>query len=159
MDLIRYAESHGSQGDPKAPHAWRYRDYLIRALNADIPYDQLIREHLAGDLLPSPRMNPDLGINESLLATAHFRMVEHGFQPVDPLGDRIKWTDNQVDVVSKAFQGLTISCARCHDHKFDAISPGGLLRHLWSALRSRARPSGPSTIRSASIGAGVNSRS
>ena len=67
-------------------------------------------------------MNPALGINESLLATAHFRMVEHGFQPVDPLGDRIKWTDNQVDVVSKAFQGLTISCARCHDHKFDAIS-------------------------------------
>ncbi|MCY3777922.1 MAG: PSD1 and planctomycete cytochrome C domain-containing protein, partial [Candidatus Aminicenantes bacterium] len=122
MDVIRYAESHGSQGDPKAPHAWRYRDYLIRALNADVPYDQLIREHLAGDLLPSPRMNPALGINESLLATAHFRMVEHGFQPVDPLGDRIKWTDNQVDVVSKAFQGLTISCARCHDHKFDAIS-------------------------------------
>ncbi len=122
MDVIRYAESHGSQGDPKAPYAWRYRDYLIRALNADVPYDQLIREHLAGDLLPSPRMNPALGINESLLATAHFRMVEHGFQPVDPLGDRIKWTDNQVDVVSKAFQGLTISCARCHDHKFDAIS-------------------------------------
>ena len=122
MDLIRYSESHGSQGDPKAPYAWRYRDYLIRALNADIPYDQLIREHLAGDLLPSSRMNPGLGINESLLATAHFRMVEHGFQPVDPLGDRIKWTDNQVDVVSKAFQGLTISCARCHDHKFDAIS-------------------------------------
>ena len=122
MDLIRYAESHGSQGDPKAAFAWRYRDYLIRALNADVPYDQLIREHLAGDLLPSPRMNPALGINESLLATAHFRMVEHGFQPVDPLGDRIKWTDNQVDVVSKAFQGLTISCARCHDHKFDAIS-------------------------------------
>ena len=122
MDVIRYAESHGSQGDPKAPFAWRYRDYLIRALNADVPYNQLIREHLAGDLLPSPRMNPALGINESLLATAHFRMVEHGFQPVDPLGDRIKWTDNQVDIVSKAFQGLTISCARCHDHKFDAIS-------------------------------------
>ncbi len=122
MDLVRYSESHGSEGDPDTPYAWRYRDYLIRALNADIPYDQLIREHLAGDLLPSPRMNPALGINESLLATAHFRMVEHGFQPVDPLEDRIKWTDNQVDVVSKAFQGLTISCARCHDHKFDAIS-------------------------------------
>ncbi len=122
MDLVRYSESHGSEGDPDTPYAWRYRDYLIRALNADIPYDQLIREHLAGDLLPSPRMNPALGINESLLATAHFRMVEHGFQPVDPLEDRIKWTDNQVDVLSKAFQGLTISCARCHDHKFDAIS-------------------------------------
>ena len=122
MDLVRYSESHGSEGDPDTPYAWRYRDYLIRALNADIPYNQLIREHLAGDLLPSPRMNPALGINESLLATAHFRMVEHGFQPVDPLEDRIKWTDNQVDVLSKAFQGLTISCARCHDHKFDAIS-------------------------------------
>ena len=122
MDLVRYSESHGSEGDPDTPYAWRYRDYLIRALNADIPYNQLIREHLAGDLLPSPRMNSALGINESLLATAHFRMVEHGFQPVDPLEDRIKWTDNQVDVLSKAFQGLTISCARCHDHKFDAIS-------------------------------------
>ncbi|MCY3777925.1 MAG: PSD1 and planctomycete cytochrome C domain-containing protein, partial [Candidatus Aminicenantes bacterium] len=122
MDLVRYSESHGSEGDPDTPYAWRYRDYLIRALNADIPYDQLIREHLAGDLLPSPRMNPALGINESLLGTAHLRMVEHGFQPVDPLEDRIKWTDNQVDVLSKAFQGLTISCARCHDHKFDAIS-------------------------------------
>ena len=122
MDLVRYSESHGSEGDPDTPYAWRYRDYLIRALNSDVPYDQLIREHLAGDLLPSPRMNPTLGINESLLGTAHLRMVEHGFQPVDPLEDRIKWVDNQVDVLSKAFQGLTISCARCHDHKFDAIS-------------------------------------
>ena len=122
MDLIRYSESHGSEGDPDTPSAWRYRDYLIRALNADVPYDQLIREHMAGDLIPYARMNSSLGINESLVGTAHFRMVEHGYQPVDPLEDRIKWTDNQVDVVSKAFQGLTISCARCHDHKFDAIS-------------------------------------
>ena len=122
MDLFRYSESHGSEGDPDIPMAWRYRDYLIRAFNADVPYDQLIREHLAGDLLPTPRINKRDGINESLLATAHFRMVEHGFQPVDPLEDRVKWTDNQIDVVSKAFQGLTISCARCHDHKFDAIS-------------------------------------
>ena len=54
MDLFRYTESHGSEGDPDLPDAWRYRDYLIRALNADVPYDQLIREHLAGDLLPQP---------------------------------------------------------------------------------------------------------
>jgi mono/diheme cytochrome c family protein len=120
MDLVRYAESHGSEGDPDTPMAWRYRDYLIRAFNQDVPYDQLIREHMAGDLLPQPRVRG--GINESLLAVAHWRMVEHGFQPVDPLEDRLKWTDNQVDVLSKAFQGLTISCARCHDHKFDAIS-------------------------------------
>ncbi len=122
MDLVRYTESHGSEGDPDLPEAWRYRDYLIRAFNADIPYDQIVREHLAGDLLPEPRHDPALGLNESLLGTAHYRMIEHGFQPVDPWEDRVKWTDNQIDVFSKAFQGLTVSCARCHDHKFDAIS-------------------------------------
>ena len=122
MDLVRYSESHGSEGDPDTPLAWRYRDYLIRAFNNDVPYDQLIREHLAGDLLPSPRINKRDGINESIIATAHFRMVEHAYQPVDPWEDRVKWTDNQIDVVTKAFLGLTISCARCHDHKFDAIS-------------------------------------
>ncbi len=122
MDLMRYAESHGSEGDPDTPFAWRYRDYLVRAFNADVPYDQLISEHLAGDLLAQPRINDDLEINESLLGSAQFRLVEHGFQPVDPWEDRVKWADNQIDVFSKAFQGLTISCARCHDHKFDAIS-------------------------------------
>lgn len=122
MDVIRYSESHGSEGDPDIPHAWRYRDYLIRAFNEDVPYDQLIREHIAGDLLPRPRINGRERINESAIGPAHLRMIEHGFQPVDPWEDRVKWTDNQVDVFSKAFQGLTISCARCHDHKFDAIS-------------------------------------
>jgi len=122
MDLVRYSESHGSEGDPDIPYAWRYRDYLIRAFNTDVPYDQLIREHLAGDLLAPPRLNSDLQLNESVLGTAHFRLVEHGYQPVDPWEDRVKWTDNQVDVVSKAFMGLTVSCAKCHDHKFDAIS-------------------------------------
>ncbi len=122
MDLFRYTESHGSEGDPDVREAWRYRDYVIRALNSDVPYDTLIREHIAGDLLDEPRLSPDGGLNESLLATAHYRMIEHGFQPVDPWEDRVKWTDNQIDVFSKAFQGLTVSCARCHDHKFDAIS-------------------------------------
>ncbi|MFN7922907.1 MAG: PSD1 and planctomycete cytochrome C domain-containing protein [Bryobacteraceae bacterium] len=122
MDLVRYSESHGSEGDPDTREAWRYRDYLIRAFNQDVPYRQLLREHLAGDLLPNPRIDKAAGVNESVIGTAHFRMVEHGFQPVDPWEDRIKWTDNQIDVFSKAFQGLTLSCARCHDHKFDAIS-------------------------------------
>jgi len=122
MDLVRYSESHGSEGDPDIPQAWRYRDYLIRAFNSDVPYDLLVREHLAGDLLLNPRANVELHINESILGTAHLRMIEHGFQPVDPWEDRVKWTDNQIDVFSKAFQGLTVSCARCHDHKFDAIS-------------------------------------
>ena len=122
MDLVRYADSHGSEGDPLVPEAWQYRDYLVRALNADVPYDQLIREHLAGDLLENPRIDPDRGINESMLGTAHLRVVELGYQPVDPWEERVKWTDNQIDVISKAFLGLTVSCARCHDHKFDAIS-------------------------------------
>jgi len=122
MDLMRYSESHGSEGDPDIRNAWRYRDYLIRAFNADLPYDELVREHLAGDLLSEPRVDPQLGVNESMIATAHWRLVEHGFQPVDPWDDRVKWTDNQIDVLSKTFMGLTVACARCHDHKFDAIS-------------------------------------
>ena len=122
MDLVRYADSHGSEGDPGTPGAWRYRDYLIRALNRDIPYDQLVREHLAGDLLEHPRIERSEKVNESILGTAHLRVLELGYQPVDPWEERVKWTDNQIEVFSKAFQGLTISCARCHDHKFDAIS-------------------------------------
>jgi len=128
MDLMRYADTHGSEGDPLIPEAWRYRDYLIRAFNTDVPADQLIREHLAGDLLTKPRLNPD-GFNESILGTAQYRLVEHGFQPVDTLDDQVKAVDNQIDVVSKAFQGLTVSCARCHDHKFDAIS-----QRDWTAM-------------------------
>jgi len=122
MDLVRYCESHGSQGDPELPNAYRYRDYLIRAFNADVPYDQLVREHLAGDLLPQPRWNAADNFNESAIGPAHLRMVELGYVPVDALDDQVKVVDNQIDVYSKAFLGLTASCARCHNHKFDAIS-------------------------------------
>lgn len=122
MDWVRYTETHGSEGDPAIPHAYRYRDYLIRALNADIPYDQLVREHIAGDLLDNPRINNELGINESAIGTAQWRMVFHGFSPTDALDEKVRFTDDQINVVSKAFLALTVSCARCHDHKFDAIS-------------------------------------
>ena len=122
MDWIRYAESHGSEGDPRINNAWMYRDYLIRALNQDVPYDQLVREHIAGDLLPNPRINEELGINESILGPIHWRMVFHGFAPTDALDERVRFTDDQINAFSKAFLGVTVSCARCHDHKFDAIS-------------------------------------
>jgi len=122
MDWLRYAETHGSEGDPAIPHAWRYRDYLIRALNADVPYPQILREHIAGDLLPQPRIDPALKLNESALATAHYRMVLHGFTPTDPTDELATTTDNQIDTVTKAFLGMTVSCARCHNHKFDALS-------------------------------------
>ncbi|QDU80342.1 Planctomycete cytochrome C [Polystyrenella longa] len=122
MDWVRYSDSHGSEGDPAIPYAYRYRDYLIRALNADIPYDQLVKEHIAGDLLSNPRVDAKSGINESAIGPAHWRMVFHGFAPTDALEEKVRFTDDQINVYSKAFLGLTVSCARCHNHKFDAIS-------------------------------------
>jgi mono/diheme cytochrome c family protein len=120
MDWVRYAESYGSEGDPAIPYAWRYRDYLIRAFNDDVPYPALIKEAIAGDLLPHPRIKN--GLNESAIGIAQLRMVLHGFSPVDSLDEMVSFTDNQIDTVTKAFQALTVSCARCHNHKFDAIS-------------------------------------
>jgi hypothetical protein len=122
MDWLRYAESHGSEGDPGIDNAWRYRDYLIRAINANVPYDQLVREHIAGDLLATPRLNTTLGINESMIGPAHWRMVFHGFAPTDALDEKVRFIDDEINTFTKAFLGLTVSCARCHDHKFDAIS-------------------------------------
>lgn len=122
MDWVRYADSHGSEGDPGIPNAFRYRNYLIRALNADIPYNQLVIEHFAGDLLAKPRIDETLGINESAIGTATLRFVLHGFAPTDALDEHVRFTDDQIDVLTKTFLGLTVSCARCHDHKFDAIS-------------------------------------
>ncbi|MGK0482468.1 MAG: hypothetical protein ACJAQ3_002448, partial [Planctomycetota bacterium] len=122
MDVVRYADSHGSENDPSIPHAYRYRDYLIRAFNDDVPYDQLVREHVAGDLLAAPRVNDELGIDESAIGTAHFRFVFHGFAPTDALDEKVRFVDDQINVLGKAFLAQTVSCARCHDHKFDAIS-------------------------------------
>lgn len=121
MDLVRYAETKGHEFDYTIVGAWQYRDYLIRALNDDIPYDQLLREHLAGDLLDSVRYNPKSGIVESQLGTAFFAMAEGTHSPVDIKKDEADRIDNIIDVTSKTFQGLTISCAKCHDHKFDPI--------------------------------------
>ncbi len=137
MDWYRYAESHGSEGDPPIPHAGQYREYLIRALNADVPYDQLLIEHLAGDLLEHPRLNDDLKLNESAIGPAHLRMVPHGFGVTDAYGEQITFTDNQIDVISKAMFGLTVSCARCHNHKFDPISQKDFYRLFGVMMSSR----------------------
>jgi hypothetical protein len=121
MDLTRYAESRGHEGDYIIANAWHYRDYLIRALNEGVPYDQFLLEHLAGDLLPKPRLRPGTEINESVLATGWAFLGEENHSPVDIRLDECERIDNKVDVFSKTFLGLTISCARCHDHKFDPI--------------------------------------
>lgn len=121
LDLVRYAETRGHEFDYEIPDAWRYRDYLIRAFNDDLPYDQLLTEHIAGDLLPNPRMHPTERWNESLLATGWWFLGEGKHSPVDVQAEEVTRIENQIDVFGKAFLGLTIGCARCHDHKFDPI--------------------------------------
>jgi hypothetical protein len=123
MDVVRFAETHGYEWNHEIRDAWRYRDYLIRAFNDDVPYDQLVREHIAGDLLEPPRVDGRLGINESIIGTAFWSFGELGHDNCVEFPEiRFDAIDNQIDTLGKAFQGLTISCARCHDHKLDAIS-------------------------------------
>jgi hypothetical protein len=122
LDLVRYAESRGHENDYSIPNAYQYRDYAVRALNADVPYDQLVTEHIAGDLLDRPRLVGPDGSNESILGTGFWFLGEEVHSPVDVRQDELDRLDNMIDVMSKTFLGLTVSCARCHDHKFDAIS-------------------------------------
>ncbi len=122
LDLVRYAESRGHEFDNDTPNAFQYRDYVIRALNADVPYDQFVREHIAGDLLARPRRHPTRQFNESVLGTGFWFLGEWVHSPVDIRKDESDRFDNMIDVMSKTFLGVTVACARCHDHKFDAIS-------------------------------------
>src|SRR5207302_9116366 len=122
LDLVRYAETYGHEADYDKPGAYQYRDYVIRAMNADVPYDQFVAEHIAGDLVPDPRRNPEKGFNESILGTGFWWLGEGTHSPVDLLQDESDRLDNQIDVFGKAFLGLSLGCARCHNHKFDAIS-------------------------------------
>ena len=122
LDLVRYAESRGHEFDYEAANAYRYRDYVIRAFNADVPYDQFVHEHIAGDLLPKPRLHPEEKFNESILGTGFWFLGEWVHSPVDTRQDEADRYDNMIDVATKTFLGLTVACARCHDHKFDAIT-------------------------------------
>jgi hypothetical protein len=121
LDLMRFGETGGYVRDYPIPQAWRYRDYVIRAFNADVPYDRFVQEHVAGDLLP-PRLNAALKINEAPLGTGFMRLMEVSSTASDVGLEEAQIVENQIDTLAKAFQGLTVSCARCHDHKFDAIS-------------------------------------
>lgn len=121
LDLVRYAESRGHEFDEDVPGATHYRNYVIRALNEDVPYDQFITEQIAGDLMPKPRIDPVRGWNESLIGTGFWHLGEWVHSPVDSRKDETDRFDNMIDVLSKSTMGLTVACARCHDHKFDAI--------------------------------------
>ncbi len=122
LDLVRYSESRGHEFDYDIADAYQYRDYVIRMFNADVPYDQVVREHIAGDLVHQPRINRERGFNESILGTGFWHLGEGVQSPVETRKDESDRFDNMIDVMSKTFLGVTVACARCHDHKFDAIS-------------------------------------
>ncbi|MSR31271.1 MAG: DUF1553 domain-containing protein [Gemmataceae bacterium] len=121
LDLVRYGESRGHEFDYNIPNAFQYRDYVIRAFNADVPYNQFVQEHIAGDLLDQPRLHPVEKWNESILGTGFLFLGEEIHSPVDIRQDQADRYDNRIDVIGKTFFGLTLACARCHDHKFDPI--------------------------------------
>lgn len=121
MDLVRYGEGMGHEFDFPIHNAYEYRDYLIRAFNQDVPYDQFVKEHLAGDMLEEPRYHPEEGYNESVLGTGYYFLGEGKHSPVNLKLEELDKIDNGIDVTSKTFQALTVACAKCHDHKFDPI--------------------------------------
>ena len=121
LDLVRYAETCGHEFDYPIREAWRYRDWVVRAFNRDVPYDRFIAEQIAGDLL-DPRINPEDGTNESVIGTGQWYFHQAVHAPTDVTQDQSDRIANQLEVFGQGFLGLTVACARCHDHKFDAIS-------------------------------------
>ena len=132
LDLVRYAESNGYERDATKPHAWRYRDYVIRAFNDDKPFDRFILEQLAGDELPDADA-------ESLIATGYYRLGPWDDEPADPKQDRFDQLDDMVNTTSQVFLGLTLGCARCHNHKFEPLTSLDYYR-LVSVFNTLERP-------------------
>jgi len=115
LDLVRYAETNGYERDAPKPAVWRYRDYVIRSFNDDKPYDRFVIEQLAGDELHD--VSP-----ETLIATGFHRLGPWDDEPADPLADRYDQLDDLVRTTSEVFLGLTLGCARCHNHKFEPLT-------------------------------------
>ncbi len=118
LDVARYAESSGKEQNVVYPHAWRYRDYVIAAFNKDKPYNQFLKEQLAGDLLPAA--NDDQKA-EQLVATGFLAIGPKSHNERNPVQFRLDMADEQIDAMGQGMLGLTVACARCHDHKFDPI--------------------------------------
>jgi hypothetical protein len=128
LDVVRFAESNGYELDAERPQAWRYRDYVIRSLNADKPYDRFVREQVAGDLLAAgqdPRDVPDLWHATGLHRCGQVHMVSGN---LDKDEVRQEVLTEMVNGLGSAVLGLTVGCARCHDHKFDPLSQGDYFR-------------------------------
>ena len=118
LDLARYAESTGGGRSALLPNAWRYRNYVINVFNDDKPYDQFVREQIAGDLFPAEN---NARRAEQLIATAFLVLGPKNLDLQDKELLRMNAVDEQIDAFSRVFLGMTVSCARCHDHKFDPI--------------------------------------
>ena len=114
LDLVRFAETNSFERDGQKPNAWKYRDYVIRSFNDDKPYDQFVREQLAGDELENVT-------RDSIIATGYYRLGIWDDEPADPVQSRSDEMDDLIATTSQAFLGLTVACARCHDHKIDPI--------------------------------------
>ena len=118
MDVARYAESTGMERNFTYPHAWRYRDYVIKSFNEDKPYDQFIKEQVAGDLMAHKNTQQK---EEFIVATGFLAMGPKSLNQRDKRIFTMDIVDEQIDVATRATLGLSVSCARCHDHKFDPI--------------------------------------
>jgi dienelactone hydrolase len=118
LDVARYAESSGKETSFSYPQAWRYRDYVIDSFNADVPFDRFIREQIAGDLIPA---KDDIQRAELIVATGFLALGPKSHIERNKKQFEMDLVDEQIDAVSQAFLGLTVACARCHDHKFDPI--------------------------------------
>ena len=114
LDLVRFAETNGYERDAVKPNAWRYRDWVIDAINSDMPYDQFVTEQLAGDEI----LNRS---ESSVVATGFLRLGTWDDEPNDPLEYQYERLEDMVHTTTTAFLAMTVKCARCHDHKFDAI--------------------------------------
>ncbi len=123
LDLVRFAETNSYERDGVKPNAWRYRDYVIRSFNQDKPYDRFVREQLAGDELPD-------GGTDALIATGYYRLGLWDDEPVDREQARYDGLDDIVATTGQVFLGLTVDCARCHDHKLDPIPQKDYYRFL-----------------------------
>jgi hypothetical protein len=118
LDIARYAESTGHGRNMTYPQAWRYRDYVIDALNQDKPYDEFLQEQIAGDLL---KVKTDEKWSENLIATSFLAIGPKSLLEDDNRKFQSDLIDEQIDVVTRGIMGISVSCARCHDHKFDPI--------------------------------------
>jgi len=122
MDVARYADSTGADEDHRYPDAWRYRDYVIDSFNRDVPYNRFVIEQLAGDMLPPEGADVAVGVNRrGVVATGFLAIGPRLIAEQDKKKMFYDFVDEQIGTTTRAFLGLTVDCARCHDHKFDPI--------------------------------------